>query len=141
MAEQTGASASPDQSSPNQSSPVCSACGTPLVGEDCPLYGSGPEHALLIEHPETGDCYYTGDLTAGRLLAENDGRIVKMGRHPSGVYWVHLNDSPDPDSTAEWGHGASLEEAFRYALGAMFGPIDSEYSEDHLRWVLDHTIR
>lgn len=121
--------------------PVCPTCHTPLVSEGCPFYGDGPEHALLMEHPDTGDTYFLGDLLTGQVLAERNGRYVKGGQRPDGVYYVHLNDTPDPDSTAEWGAGATLEVAMRYALGAMFGPIDSEYSEDHLRWVLDHTGR
>jgi hypothetical protein len=37
--------------------PKCSHCGTVLVGEDCPNYGDGPEHA----EPATATSAVTGE--------------------------------------------------------------------------------
>lgn len=93
---------------------------------------------LLISHPETGGLYYVGELDPAKRLVAQD-RIVFTGTQlqPGGVYhWVHLNDSEDPDDTAEWGRGETAEEAWRYALGAAFGPVDDEYDEARLREAL-----
>jgi hypothetical protein len=98
--------------------------------------------SLLIEHPETGDTYFIGDLDEGQALARVDrvvftGEVIALNGKPA--FFVHLNDSEDPDDTAEWGNGATQEEAWRYALGALFGPMDSEYDEDSLRTALSET--
>lgn len=109
----------------------CSRCGATLINEDCPNYGSGATHAPLLIEDEHGDVLYTGDLDAGKALARADRWVVeKPGA--SGWYVVELHDSPDLDSMAEWGAGETPDEAWRYALGAMFGPLDAEYDEDVL---------
>lgn len=93
-----------------------------------------PAHPLTTG--EGGDTYFQGDLEAGKRLAAQD-------RFPSVTYveereaWlVELCDDPDYSSVAEWGGGKTLEEAWRYALGAMFGPEDGEYDERHLITIL-----
>lgn len=93
---------------------------------------------LLIVGPNGQDTYYTGDLTAGQSAANADGRHhfvtepVKLGD----TWSVVLSDSDDVDDAAEWGAGDTLEQAWRYALGAMFGPVDDEYDEAALLAVL-----
>lgn len=84
---------------------------------------------LLVVDPETGDTFYTGPLEAGIRLAQKY-RIVSVEQVDGGVL-VGLGDSFPSD--AEWGCGPTEEIAWRFALGAMFGPIDSEYDEDSLR--------
>lgn len=83
---------------------------------------------LLIVDPETQDTFYTGPLEAGIRLAQKD-RIVSVEQVEGGVL-VGLGDSFPGD--AEWGCGPTEETAWRFALGAMFGPIDSEYDENRL---------
>ena len=73
-----------------------------------------------------------------------EGSTIRNGQT---VYVVHLADdeSPDIDDTAnvaEFGVSSrnDREEAWRYALGAMFGPIDAEYDEGALHEALDRGI-
>ena len=86
-----------------------------------------PMHPLIV-HPETGDTYYQGDLGAGVALARRD-RFPIMERGAMGGYYLILSDSESRDDAAEGGAGPDEETAWRYALGAMFGPIDAEYDE------------
>lgn len=88
-----------------------------------------------------GDAFYVGELSPAVLLATKD-RFVREFIRDGGetpVHVVHLCDSPivgldpDCDDVAEWGAGSTPEEALRFALGAFFGPIDSEYDEAALR--------
>jgi hypothetical protein len=91
---------------------------------------------LLRGDHEGVDTYYLGDLKAGQRVALRD-RYVHFQDHAQGGYTVELCDDPDGKEVAEWGSGRTLEEAWRYALGAMFGPVDAEYDEAHLRTLLD----
>lgn len=93
----------------------------------------------LIEHPDTGDTYYQGhDLAAARRLVEQDREVVthrvRVPEEGDRTYFrVELRDCPDdPTSVAEWGTGATEEEALRYAFGAAMGPVDAEYDEQAL---------
>lgn len=89
---------------------------------------------LLTERD--GDTYYTGPLDFGKWFAE-----YPEGRYPSvtgpieerdGAFLVELCDDEERNDVAEYGSGATEEEAWRFALGAMFGPIDDGYDEDSL---------
>lgn len=88
----------------------------------------------LLEERENGT-YYTGPLGAGINLAHED-RIIETTEQEDGTWLIEFLDGADP-TAAEWGRGESREEALRYALGAMFGPIDSEYDEARLQEALD----
>lgn len=91
---------------------------------------------LLLNDVTTGDTKFIGDLHAGKKVALNERRVVEIeptAEHP--WFRVEFHDGHD-ESCAEWGTGPTLDQAWRFALGALFGPIDSEYDEDHLRAVL-----
>ena len=85
--------------------------------------------ALLVER--NGDVYYTGPLDAGMRLALRD-RWARMVRK-DGKWMVRLCDDEQGLLEAEWGNAENPDDAWRFALGAMFGPIDSEYDEARLR--------
>ena len=89
--------------------------------------------ALLVER--NGDVYYTGPLDAGMRLALRD-RWARMVRK-DGKWMVRLCDDEQGLLEAEWGNAENPDDAWRFALGAMFGPIDEEYSERVLRRELD----
>jgi len=97
---------------------------------------------LLITLPDD-DTFYVGDLDRGIAAIKLD-RFTTEGwvKNDSDerYYRVHLCDREpagteptDADDVAEFGSGKTREEAWRYALGAAFGPIDAEYDEDGLR--------
>lgn len=90
---------------------------------------------LLVEDPETGDVLYAGDLAAGIWLAEQD-RHPRISEPSPGVWRVELCDDKRRREVAEWGQAASLDGAWRFALGAMMGPVDAEYDERALREAL-----
>lgn len=98
---------------------------------------------MLEERPE--GTYYTGPLNAGIAVAHRE-RYSAEGLTRPGVYRVNLSDSPaidalDERDLAEWGSGPDRETAWRYALGALFGPIDDEYDADHLRRLIDGAVQ
>lgn len=90
---------------------------------------------------------YTGDLDQAKALARLD-RFVREGQGADTPtsYVVALCDADEPADTpllsepslAEFGVSSTgdPEEAWRYALGAMFGPADEEYDEAALRTAL-----
>lgn len=91
---------------------------------------------LLIEN-DNGDTFYTGPLNAGIELALEDFVILVKGKSSPDyfadmIYTVLLTTDGTENSTDDWGVGSTVEEAYRYALGACFGPVDSEYSETYL---------
>jgi hypothetical protein len=74
-----------------------------------------------------GDAYFLGDLDAGKWLVDvGDG--VTEGWVSDDVYQVEFSGN--------WGRGPDAATAWRFALGAEFGPIDSEYNEEGLRKAL-----
>lgn len=97
---------------------------------------------LIVERE--GDSYFTGNLEQGIALAKRDRYPVL--RTTEGLWQVYLLDRPHseseaeaalsknmwPEDTAEWGCAPTEEDAWRFALGAMFGPFDSEYNEPQL---------
>ena len=98
---------------------------------------------LLIEHPETGDWYYTGPLPAAQRVAALDAYPHVTTRDDGSVSVLLCHTEPPPNATpeeawgvaSEWGAGATTEEAWRYVLGAAFGPPYDGYDESHL-WTL-----
>lgn len=87
---------------------------------------------LLEDRPE--GCYFLGDLSKGKAAAGLSRHIVIVTpeNHQLGSYQVNLcDDEADPQgSIAEFGAGKTEEIAWRYALGAFFGPVDDEYQGD-----------
>lgn len=92
------------------------------------------EKPLLVKDEESGDTYFTGSLGAGLWLADQDRYIGVEERE--GFWRVGFYDDAEMNSEAEWGSAASLEAAYRFALGALFGPADDEYDESRLRQAL-----
>lgn len=74
--------------------------------------------------------YYIGPLEVAKQMAATDREVHVI--HTPTHYRVNLFDDPnDPEgSLAEFGSGITVEVAWRWALGAYFGPLDSEYPGD-----------
>lgn len=92
---------------------------------------------LLLNDPATGEPKFIGDLDAGKKVACAERHVEERGPDTTiRVFQVWLYSDPWDDTPSEVGIGPTLDQAWRVALGALFGPIDSEYDEDHLRAVL-----
>lgn len=88
------------------------------------------ENPLVIIGPNETDWYYTGRLINGiSLYLKDDPAPTIEPRTPDGDGWILKSDN-------HWGTGDTFEDAWRYLLGAAFGPVDEWYDEDHLRTVL-----
>ena len=81
------------------------------------------------------DAYYVGPLEPAKSLARDDADdplleawFVSTGAGSVGAYRV--------ETEHDWGQGASTEEAWRFYLGAVFGPEDEYYDEEHLEILL-----
>src|SRR6478609_11705726 len=105
---------------------------------------------LYSIHPTTGEILFIGDLEAGKRIAEQNCGIhadylpYQMDAGQSfedasgGFHYVHLCDDTEPHGgevdeygmcgrVSEWGHSRnSEEEAWQYALAALFGPEDED---------------
>lgn len=94
-------------------------------------------HPLIDVAPNGTDSYFTGSLAQGQVLARLNRHIAvtqDAGLH----WWVRFYDDPDDlNSESEWGKGTTQEEAWRYVLGAYFGPADAEYDEPRLYQALE----
>lgn len=98
---------------------------------------------LFVEHGDTGDLFYTGPLEPAKEHANRDRYIVVWYDEKHKVWSVNFCDSAPKNGsddaiwaeTAEYGVGKTLEDAWRYALGAYWGPIDEGYMGD--QYVLD----
>lgn len=88
----------------------------------------------LLEEDSNGDVRYVGPLHLGKRAALLD-RFPLVTHHETHVR-VELHDDAEHTSAAEWGAGPTEEEAWRYALGAAFGPMDAEYDEAGLYTLL-----
>jgi hypothetical protein len=82
----------------------------------------------LEERPNLGT-FYTGPLEPAKdHLARNDYASAVSER--DGVHTVlvgYTSDTVTWDNCAEFGNGQTPEEAWRFALGAAYGPVDSEF--------------
>lgn len=88
-------------------------------------------YVLTVDSFETrhGDLYYTGPLEPAQAFVKRDQGTSET-QLENGLWEVLVGYSADPvtwDNAAEWGRGETLEEAWRFALGAVFGPIDEEF--------------
>jgi hypothetical protein len=90
-------------------------------------------NSTLLEDRKEG-WFYAGPLDPATAFAHKDRHvlIVTPDKHAFGAFQVNLCDDPDnPEgSIAEFGAGPDLETAWRFALGAFFGPVDEEYLGD-----------
>ncbi len=92
----------------------------------------------------TNDTLYVGPVVPAYTLALSDHHIHVAQTEQRGlpsVYRVlfsfgadncglHMNECP---TGTDWGAGPSHDIALRFALGAMFGPMDDQYDEAELR--------
>lgn len=80
----------------------------------------------LEHHPEQDSWSFTGDLEEGRALVERDRYVTVTKTADGKATIVLLGDREDPtdEDHAEWGMHADEEQAWRYAIGALFGPLD-----------------
>jgi hypothetical protein len=81
-----------------------------------------------------GDLYYTGPLDeAKRFVQKFHGTSEHVVTLKDGVTTVHQvliaygTDTPTIEDAAEWGNGPTPEDAWRWVLGAVFGPLDNEF--------------
>lgn len=81
------------------------------------------------------DTYYVGPLEPAISLAREDAsdpllapQFIAARAGSVGAYRVETDHN--------WGQGASEEEAWRFYLGAVFGPEDDQYDEEHLEIML-----
>lgn len=92
---------------------------------------------LLVErHNGT---YFMGDLDAAkRIMLDEYGDDITERTNANGRVEVveHRGNTGGADNPNQWGQGLTSDEAWRYLIGADFGPIDSEYNEDALRSLL-----
>ena len=92
----------------------------------------------LIEE-RSGGSYYTGPLHEAQKFAREDARrdgldhvLVAEPRTDTATGRIMYVVETDHD----WGSGPDAETAWRYYLGAIFGPPDDEYDDLRLRNLL-----
>lgn len=98
--------------------------------------------ALLVERHE--GIYFMGDLDAAKqIMTDEYGTDLTEWREGNRVFvGEHRGSAVEPDALVEisdctqWGVGFTSDEAWRYLIGADFGPIDEHYNEDYLRNLL-----
>lgn len=108
-------------------------------------------YPLITLDQDTEDWVYVGDLAAGQRVAMRERSFwEQVDDTEDGTYvTVYLCDqegdnegcSPASEEDAkyyerEFGRATTFEDAWRYALGAMFGPDDDGYDDPHLRRLL-----
>lgn len=79
---------------------------------------------------ERGDLYYTGPLEEAKAFIQWDTWTNERKIEEPPCWEVTIaygSEEQAPDECADWGRGPDLETAWRYALGAAFGPLDSEF--------------
>lgn len=86
-----------------------------------------PPAVDFTEESASGDLYYTGDRLDDCLATVRQDRYIKTGKVGLTMR-VEFTDDPEMEQGAEWGTGATLDEAFRYAVAAFFGPIDEGFA-------------
>ena len=78
--------------------------------------------------------YYTGPLEPAKraLLDEYGDNITVHYNDENGVWQVaeHRGSPVGDFSPNQWGLGATEEEAWRYLIGADFGPLDATYDDE-----------
>lgn len=90
-------------------------------------------HMLTIKDltDRDGDTYYTGPLEEAKEFIKSYSNVSECSFVNS--FKVYINqaggdDIPTFDNCDEFGVGKTMEEAWRFALGAAFGPADDEFS-------------
>lgn len=76
--------------------------------------------------------FYTGPLEPARQAMLNEyGDSITARTLPDGGVEVVEHRGSTPDSPNQWGVGATAEEAWRYLIGADFGPLDATYEAEN----------
>lgn len=83
-----------------------------------------------FEERPTGSLFL-GDLELGKEVVLQD-RDAKEHTNDHGLHVVEL--WAGDDDLAEWGAGVTVEEAWRFALGAAIGPYDYDEPSYTLTW-------
>lgn len=94
----------------------------------------GPERASnsILAETDLGT-YYTGPLEpAIKAMRDEYGDAITVSQNSVTGAWfaVEHRGSPDDSIYNQWGQGSTEEEAWRYLIGADFGPIDATYIEE-----------
>lgn len=80
---------------------------------------------------ETGDTVYTGPLEPAKEFIrrhEEVAETVAGGTHTVLIGTTHApGEIVTWENADDWGRGPDNETAWRYALGAVFGPADDEF--------------
>lgn len=93
----------------------------------------------FLEPRDDGNTYYTGPLAKAQAVANKD-RFSHITFRKEGYLLLELTDDPAGGNVSEWGAGITEEVAWRYALGAYFGPLDEEYpGDEYVKALLDQT--
>lgn len=97
-------------------------------------------NSILVE--TMNGTYYTGPLEpAKRALLDEYGDEITVTRYPAtGAWTVTEHRGGTSDNPNQWGQGRTEEEAWRFLIGADFGPLDHTYDsegyESHQRKML-----
>lgn len=84
----------------------------------------------ILTETEDGTCY-TGPLApAQRAIREEYGEDVTVERRSDGRWIVTEHRGGEHANPNAWGVGETEEEAWRYLIGADFGPLDATYDEE-----------
>lgn len=74
--------------------------------------------------------YYTGPLDpAIKAMRDEYGEHITVERGANG-WKVTEHRGSTHDNPNQWGVGVTEEEAWRYLIGADFGPLDSTYEDE-----------
>jgi hypothetical protein len=93
-------------------------------------------HTVTAEDFEVrnGDLYYTGPLAEAQAFIRQEYGVTEHVITLNGdlgqaheVLIAYSHDAPTMADAAEWGHGPTLEDAWRWVLAAAFGPLDDEF--------------
>lgn len=108
-------------------------------------------HMLTIMDLETrpDGTYYTGPLEEAKAFISDWIATTEASHFKGGGHWysVYLSQTVTDSEQASlsncdtYGSGPTAEEAWRYALGAEFGPADDEFSAFPLTHVKDEAVR
>ena len=90
---------------------------------------------MLEFHKDTESTYYVGPLSAGLSIATDNN----YGRPP----WVEDTGNSEMFCVTDshhYGYADTLEGAYRYYLGAVFGPMDEYYDEEYLTKMINERL-
>lgn len=92
----------------------------------------GVDHKILVVSTETleqgDDLVFTGDLDAAKAFVQQHHGTEESGRNGFVEVRIGYDLGPVPwEDTAEYGRASDSDMAWRFALGAHFGPVDDEF--------------